>query len=174
MYSNHNPGKNDIDQIRRFILNSPGLELKGEKDEALKIHQKIDGKNLLIESRQVEEVLIRKDSEGHTFLQINFLGGKKILITETLIGFKPVGCVGLDSSKLPNVVTTPDLISVVEAIEESINQSDEFEDSKRKVETLHQVFNSVLYGGEAIGFDLSSEKEWVKRLISCKFKTSSV
>ena len=164
-------------KIKNFIQKSSGLELKEERG-ALKIHQKLDGKNLPIDPRKIEDVLIRKDTEEQVFLQVNFIEGKKILLTETLIGFKPVVPMNLDINKLPKVVTTPDLINVVEAIEESMNQGDdEYHMSlnpESKIDTLHQVFNSVLSGGESIGFDLSSEKEWVRRLISCRSKISSV
>lgn len=162
-----------ISQIKNFILSASGLEIKKEKEESLEILQKIDGKSLLIHLKQIEDVLTRKDAEGNIFLQVNFLEEKKILLTETLIGFKPIASFGIDAQRLPKVVTTPDLVNVVEAIEESMNH-DEMGEPELKIDTLHQVFNSVLNGGEFIGFDLSSEKEWVKRLISCRSKITSV
>jgi len=80
-----------------------------------------------------------------SFLQVNFLSGKKILLTENLIGFKPVPSRGLDLSKLPKVVTTPDLLSVVEAIEDSIS----FAVANDELDVLKRVFDSVLRGAEA-------------------------
>ena len=66
-------------------------------------------------------------------------------------------------SKLPKVVTTPDLISVVEAIEDNLNS-----ESAHPIELdiLRKVFDSVVSGGEAIGFDLAKARDWLHRLSS--------
>lgn len=111
----------------------------------------------------VEEVISRVDGEGQSFLQVNFLSGKKILLTETLVGFKPAEASGLDLTKLPKVVTTPDLISVVEAIEEALSSP---KGGKEELEVLKQVFSSVLKGAETVGFDLKTEKVWLQHLVS--------
>ena len=129
--------------------------IQGKDQELLQISQNTDGKTIIFPVADLEEVIPRIDSDGHIFLQVNFLSGKKItVLTENLIGFKPAPARGLDLGKLPKVVTTPDLLSVVEAIEDSItsepNQPDE-------IEVLKRVFDSVLRGAEAVGFDITPE-----------------
>lgn len=148
-------------QIKDFVAKSAGLRSRGSSGDELQIHQNTDGKSIAFAITDLEEVIPRIDSDGHVFLQVNFHSGKKILLTENLIGFKPVPSRGLDLSKLPKVVTTPDLLSVVEAIEDSItatpNQADE-------LEVLKRVFDSVLRGAEAVGFDITPERLWLQSL----------
>jgi hypothetical protein len=147
-------------QINDFVAKSAGLKSRVE-DTAIRIRQNTDGKTIAITIADLEEVIQRIDADGHMFLQVNFLSGKKILLTQNLIGFKPVPSRGLDLSKLPKVVTTPDLLSVVEAIEDSISspptQTDE-------LDLLKRVFDSVLRGAEAVGFDITPERLWLQRL----------
>ena len=128
----------------------------------MQIRQRADGKTIAFEISDLEEVISRIDADGHVFLQVNFLSGKKILLTENLIGFKPAPSRGLDLSKLPKVVTTPDLLSVVEAIEDTLTtpvpaQTDE-------LDVLKRVFDSVLRGAEAVGFDITPERLWLQGL----------
>ena len=156
-------------QIRDFVEKSSGLEAL-HRDGDLEISQKADGKTLVFPEASVGEVLARVDSDGKDFLQVNFLDGRKILLTEKLVGFKPALCGGLDMEKLPKVVTTPDLVSVVDAIEESMNGPEEL---LGEVEVLKKVFHAVLMGGEEIGFDLSAEKDWIARLSSTAYKASA-
>jgi hypothetical protein len=92
---------------------------------------------------------------------VNFQSGKKILLTQNLIGFKPAPSRGLDLSKLPKVVTTPDLLSVVEAIEETLSTAPA---QPEELEVLRKVFDSVLKGAEAVGFDTTSERVWMQSL----------
>lgn len=127
----------------------------------MQIHQCTDNKTIAFEITDLEEVISRIDADGHVFLQINFLSGKKILLTENLIGFKPVPSRGLDLSKLPKVVTTPDLLSVVEAIEDSMTSAPTQTD---ELEVLKRVFDSVLRGAEAVGFDITPERLWMQSL----------
>jgi hypothetical protein len=152
-----------MDVISHFVQASPGLVAKADQNGTINIVQKVDGKSLDILGVDIEEVISRLDSDGQGFLQINFLDGQKILLTQRLIGFKPAPSPGLDMSKLPKVVTTPDLISVVEAIEDNLNS-----ESAHPIELdiLRKVFDSVVSGGEAIGFDLAKERDWLHRLSS--------
>lgn len=144
-----------LTKIQEFLEKSSGLKCGKMDKQELSILQVTDGKTLKLLGHEIEEVISRTDSESQPFLQVNFLSGKKILLTQTLIGFKPAPAVGLDMSKLPKVVTTPDLISVVEAIEDS--------PASEEVEVLKRVFDSVLRGAELVGFDLTSEKMWLHR-----------
>jgi hypothetical protein len=109
--------------------------------------------------------MIREDVEGRKFLQVNYHSGLKVLITDTLVGFKPAEIAGLDMGRIPKVVTTPDLLSVFEAIEEGVGVDPE-------IETLKKVFFSILLGAESVGFELSNEKKWITRLIASKHKVS--
>lgn len=148
-------------QINDFVAKSAGLKSRVENEARMHIKQNTDGKMIAFEIKDLEEVIPRIDADGHVFLQVNFLNGKKILLTENLIGFKPVPSRGLDLSKLPKVVTTPDLLSVVEAIEDTLssppNQTDE-------LDLLKRVFDSVLKGAEAVGFDITPERLWLQGL----------
>jgi hypothetical protein len=139
------------------------------EQEEMQILQHTDGKTISFPIVQLDEVIARVDGEGNAFLQVNFRSGKKILLTENLIGFKPAPSKGLDLGKLPKVVTTPDLISVVEAIEDSLGAPTPTEE----VDVLKKVFDSVLRGAEAVGFDLTPERMWLQRLGSNSNKASA-
>lgn len=132
-----------------------------QEEKILEIFQCTDGKAINFAIADLEEVIPRIDSDGHVFLQVNFLSGKKILLTQNLIGFKPAPSRGLDLSKLPKVVTTPDLLSVVEAIEDSITAAP---NQPEELDVLKKVFDSVLRGAEAVGFDTTSERVWMQGL----------
>ena len=167
---NENPVLDPTQAITDFVGDSSGLEMKPSDTGAMTIHQQTDGKALQILIVDVEEVLQRYDSEGRLFLQVNFHNGKKILLTEKLVGFKPIATKGLDLKKLPKVVTTPDLVSVVEAIEESLNSnSPRFEE----VEVLRRVFDSVLMGAQDVGFDLEAERAWLSCIASLRGKATA-
>lgn len=147
-------------KIESYLTQCNGLEYSWDTGQKLRIKQKLDGKEIFLEDHRVEEVLNRIDSEGKNFIQVNFYSGTKILLTEQLIGFKPVVGKGLELEKLPNVVTTPDLHSVYEAIQEAMSEDAGEED----VEILKRVFEAVVLGGEAVGFDLTEEKLLLQRL----------
>lgn len=148
-------------QIRDFISKSSGLRSRLENEDLLHILQCTDNKTISVKADDLEEVIQRIDSDGHMFLQVNFLSGKKILLTQNLIGFKPAPSRGLDLGKLPKVVTTPDLLSVVEAIEDSMSTAPGAQD---ELDVLKRVFDSVLRGAEAVGFDTTSERVWMQGL----------
>lgn len=150
-------------QIREFISKSTGLRSRISEDDNLHILQCADGKAIKLAVDELEEVIQRIDSDGHMFLQVNFRSGKKILLTQNLIGFKPAPSRGLDLSKLPKVVTTPDLLSVVEAIEDSISAAP-IPAPKDELDVLKRVFDSVLRGAEAVGFDTKPERIWMQSL----------
>lgn len=155
--------------ITGFIERSIGLEVKADKGE-ISILQKADNRSIRFFTKNIEEVLMRQDSEGREFLQVNFFDGRKILITERLVGFKPAETNGLDLRKLPKVVTTPDLVSVVEAIEESVNT---YGHRAEEVDVLRRVFDSVLNGAEAVGFQVRAERNWLNFIANIKHKPSA-
>lgn len=156
---------NLIFKIEEYVTLSKGLKfVKGEN--SIIISQLADNKKTILITENVVDVLQREDVDQRKFLQVNFSSGQKILLTDTLIGFKPVHIPGLDLSKIPKVVTTPDLKSVFEAIEESLS-SDSTSDFE--LEVLKKVFLSILSGAESIGFDLSQDRLWYSRICSTKF-----
>lgn len=172
MDSSHDRASN-ADTLRLivdFVRKSSGLKSVELASEEVVIHQQVDGKKLSFQFSQVEEVLQRQDGEGKSFLQVNFVSGKKILITDNLIGFKPASCHGLDMGKLPKVVTTPDLLSVVEAIEDTISSDGS---SSEELEVLKRVFESVLRGAESVGFDLTPERVWLHQFFIGNQKASA-
>ena len=161
---------NSVYKIINYVNECSGLILQNTDNTEVKIFQKADGKSLVFQYEEVDEVISRTDGEGNPFLQVNFHSGKKILLTESLVGFKPAINPGLNMTKLPSVVTTPDLLSVVEAIEETLSSGFT---KMEEIEILRKVFGSVLEGGEAVGFDLTSEKLWLSRISHIKGKHSA-
>jgi len=155
--------------IEDFVAKSAGLVIDKDDGGGVAISQKGDSKSIKVKTTELTDVLSRKDSEGKEFVQINFNTGKKILLTDQLIGFKPFPIPDLDVSKLPKVVTTVDLLSVFEAIEDAVSASSRPEEA----DTLKRVFNSILLGGEDAGFDLSTERLWLRRLPGVISKASA-
>lgn len=133
-------------------------------DKVLELTQKEDLKKIKIEFDKIEKVLVRQDVDGSQFLQVNFALGVKILITKTLIGFKPNQLVGFDLTRIPRVVTTIDLVSVSKAIEDLFD-TEETNDSKAEVEILKKVYQSILYGAEAVGFKMQAERAWLSAIM---------
>lgn len=150
----------NLDTIIDYVTNSKGLNLGQQNSEWLEIIQEIDSKKLKLNKANVESVLQRVDADGQNFLQVNFLGDDKLLLTDQLVGFKPINNYNLDMEKVPKVVTTPDMLSVIEAIEDSF----ESDHSHIEVEVLKKLYLSVLDGAEKIGFEVSSERAWVTQI----------
>lgn len=149
------------DTIIQFVKKAKGLNFYRDKIKEIGICQLIDGKCLNFKESDVEEVLHRKDSKGESFIQVNFYGDKKIILTDRFIGFKPFPVQGLDMTKLPKVVTTPDLLNFIEVIEDSMYEMDV---SAMEVRDIRRYFEAVLLGAEKIGFHLIYERIWVERL----------
>ncbi len=143
-----------------FVSQAHGLETKYDVTK-IEILQVVDRKKIEFTFDLIDDVLIRDDAQEKPFLQLNFTNGEKILITDELIGFKPVPFHGFDIHKLPKVVTTSDLISVFEAAEDALTSG-----KLDEVDVLRQVFQAILLGGEQIGFDLKNEKIWFGTLIA--------
>lgn len=159
-----------LDEVLNFVEMSTGLTSKVNSDGRVSISQSGDGKVLFFNFQSLDEVLQRTDADGKQFIQINFQSGLKVLLTDALVGFKPTEILGLDMGKIPRVVTTPDLLSVFEAIEESLGSDSTPE---HEIETLKRVFQAILAGGELAGFDLSFERKWLSRLVPTKVRASA-
>lgn len=158
--------------IQDFVSKSSGLSANTNLEGEVVIGQKGDAKEIKLRKTDLLDVLVRKDSEGKEFIQVNLIEERKILLTDQLVGFKPHPITDLDVSKLPKVVTTLDLISVFEAIEEAsaVNRTGV---SSEDTETLKKVFQAILQGGEDVGFNLTMERSWLKRLPSVGSKASA-
>lgn len=159
-----------LEEVLTYIDHSHGLSSTVRDDGVVSVSQAVDGRVLNFAMETLQEVLQRVDADGKGFIQINFTSGQKVLFTDTLIGFKPLETPGLDMGRIPKVVTTPDLISVFEAIEETLS-SDESEVGEAEI--LKKVFTAILGGGEAAGFDLCFERKWLSRLTASKYKASA-
>lgn len=148
-------------EIVMFIDESSGLTASLISDTRVRVRQELDGKTLELQASDLDTMLLRSDSEGRDFIQVNFLSGQKILFTDRLIGFKPVPSKGVDTEKLPRVVTTPDIVSLFEAIQDALHS---VEVEVQQVESLKRLFEAVLRGGEAVGIDLHTERKWLTRI----------
>ena len=155
--------------ISDFVSKSTGLSLVHDTEGLVFISQKNDSKRIRFKKFELADVLVRADADGREFVQVNLSSGKKILLTDQLVGFKPLPVGDLDVTKLPKVVTTMDLLSVFEAIEDAISATIP---QKEEAETLKRVFQSILTGGEDVGFDLSLERSWLRRLPTIITKSS--
>lgn len=159
-----------LGEILSFVDKTSGLKSSVEDTSYVSIHQAIDGKAFRFSAENLSEVLQRADVEGRPFIQINFINGYKVLLTDTLVGFKPRETYGLDMGKIPRVVTTPDLVSVLNAIEDGMSSENIAE---IEIEVLKRVYHAIVLGGESAGFDLTFEKHWLSRLSPGKFKASA-
>lgn len=157
----------ELDHILNFVDASKGLRAKISESGRVQIRQDVDGKVFWFNGQDINEILHRADSDGKPFIQVNFKSSVKVLLTDTLIGFKPQEILGLDMARIPKVVTTPDLASVFDAIEESLG-SDNVVD--HEVEILKKVYLAIISGAESVGFELDSERKWINRLIASRFK----
>ena len=146
-------------QVETFIKKRSTLKMDWSPEDRLQITQKTDGRTLSLSAGEIEEVLVRSDHEGDQFLQLNLSFDRKILITKNLVGFKPTTIMGLDMNRLPKVVTTVDLVSVLDAIEDLMT-SDQHT-AMVEIDVLKKVYHAIVSGGEKIGFDLDQEKRWL-------------
>ena len=157
-----------LNSIHDFVRRSKELDVQFVESSILKISQRIDGHTLFLDAGRLQDILMRTDADGRSFVQVNFQDTLKILITERLIGFKPivrraVAAAGTAvtpsataaSAKLPRVVTTPDLMSVLEALEDAVESAD------RDLTVLRELFDSIVCGAERVGFDVNREKAWL-------------
>lgn len=168
-HSKTNSATDEIDKIITYVDRSQGLNAIKMDSGKVRVVQEVDGKAFYFDVQEVSEVIPRTDSEGKHFIQVNFRSANKVLFTDTLIGFKPLDTLGLDMSRIPKVVTTPDLTSVFEAIEEALST----DGVDHEVEILKKVYFSILSGAEKVGFDLAFEKLWIGRLMASNFRASA-
>ncbi len=150
-----------LQQIQNYVARATGLSAELQED-GIVVVQKVDNKSLRLVASHLEEVLIRQDHHGVSFLQVNFGDHRKILLTDTLIGFKPSVLADLEMERLPKVVTTPDIQSIFEALHEALGNMDV--GMEIEIQNLRRVFESVVKGGEQVGFDLDLERQKIRRI----------
>ena len=150
--------------IEAFLSESDRLSILEDKEEydRITLLQSHDKKTISFCFADIKKVLERKDYNDQKFLQLNFKNGKKALLTHEFVGFSPAVGVGINVYKLPKVVTTADLLSVIEAIESSVYGSDQYQESLYEAKMF---FESIAAGAESIGFDLTGERLWVEKLL---------
>ncbi len=162
---------NFLEQIFKYVDGTECLNfVSSDLSDYFTIEQEIDQRRITVNKFDVEEVLSRVDEEGQEFLQVNFVSGKKILLTKQLIGFRPLTMFGLDMDKLPKVVTTPDIMNIFDAIQESLCHED---NSGEELEVLRKVYDSVVCGGESVGFNLEAERALFSRIPTQILRTSA-
>lgn len=164
-------GEQLLEQIFKYVDSTESLSfVECDLTDYFVIEQKIDQRKITVNKFDVEEVLSRTDEDGQEFLQVNFVSGKKILLTKKLVGFRPLTMFGLDMDKLPKVVTTPDIMNIFDAIQESLCHED---NSWEELEVLRKVYDSVVCGGESVGFDLNEERALFARIPTQVLPTSA-
>ncbi len=147
-----------MDAILHFLESQTNFKFQ-MNDFDLIITQKEDSKIIRLSMVNVERVIDRVDYDGAQFIQVNFESGLKVLITRNLVGFKPYEVAGFDTTKIPKVVTTVDLGSITKAIEDLAETADTVE-SFTEMEVLKKVYQSILFGAVAVGFEMNQEKNW--------------
>ena len=152
-------GLEGIEVLEDYVKNTEALSIDANSD-IVHIRQKEDGKKVTFPKTEITEVLMRTDPQNSPFIQMNFTDGKKLLVTTNLIGFKPVKNKFILNENIPNVVTTPDLINVFEALEETIRKGS----NSRETLVLKHIYIAILEGGEAVGFDMSEERNWLNHI----------
>lgn len=150
-----------LQQIQTFIGQASGLKSELQED-GIVVVQKVDNKGLHVRADRLEEVLVRTDHQGTVFLQVNFEDSRKILLTDSLIGFKPMAAGVFEEGSLPKVVTTPDIESIFEALHEALSNMEV--GMEEEVQNLRRVFEAVVKGGEWVGFDLELERQKIRRI----------
>ncbi len=158
MWSKNNENSIMVNQLINFLDMSNKLSYFADSIGIL-IRQTEDKKFLKINFDEIDKVIERKDFDGSSFIQINLKNKNKMLITKNLIGFKPMEIVGFDAAKIPKVVTTLDLQSVIRAIDEILDAEDS-EDGALEFDILRKVFQSIMLGAENIGIEMKEEKHW--------------
>ncbi len=151
-----------VSQVKSFVASTSGLQMETIEEGSLCVCQKVDGKGLVFRERDIAAIMSRKDDLERPFIQVNFQSGKKVLLTDQLIGFKPIAVDGLGLETMPSVVASPDLVSLFEAMEECLQSNS---DNVPAFMELRHAFMSIVEGGEAVGIDFDKEKFWLKHLV---------
>lgn len=132
-----------------FIKKTRGLRVKNQNLTSITIEQKEDKSFLKIFFHQISHISLASETKKEDYIQINFINKTKCILTESLIGFAPIKSLLLDKNSLPEVVSSIDLLNILEAFEANLRNSGEIEDFL----FLNQVYHAVLNGGKHIGLE---------------------
>lgn len=135
--------------LLQFIKNAKGLRVKQQGQNFITIEQLEDKSFLKVFFYQIRHVSQSPESNKDSYIQINFTNNTKCILTDNLIGFAPIKSFLLDKNALPEVVSSMDLLNIIEAFESNLRNSGEPEDFL----FLNQVYHSVLNGGKHIGIE---------------------
>lgn len=154
-----------LQQLEEYIESQPALEFKKFSSGLWQITQKIDKKSMTFDPTTIKELMIRIDpEENKPFFQINLKDKRKFLITSHFVGFKPLVSDPHVASHLPQVVTTVDLLTISEAIEELLTS--ESHQILVELDILKKAYLAITLGAQEIGFDMSQERSWILSQLS--------
>lgn len=132
-----------------FINKAAGLRLKQQSHNYITIEQLEDKSFLKIFFHHISYISFSKETSNKNYIQLNFTNNTKCILTNNLIGFAPIKSLLLEKSSLPEVVSSMDLLNIIEAFEANLRNSGEPEDFL----FLSQVYHAVLNGGKKIGIE---------------------
>jgi hypothetical protein len=73
-----NEFQNVVLQIKSFVAGSQGLSIvESPLSDYMVIEQKMDRKRITLNCFDLDEVMVRQDEMGKSFLQVNFTSGKR-------------------------------------------------------------------------------------------------
>lgn len=135
--------------LLNFIKKASGLKIKQQDKYFIIIEQLEDKSCLKVFFHNISYISFAKDDTGGQYIQIDFLNKTKCILTDSLIGFSPVKSLLLNKNALPEVVSSIDLLNIIEAFEANLRNSGEAEEFL----FLNQVYHAVLNGGKQIGIE---------------------
>ena len=128
------------------------LTILKKKSDFIKVKQPDDQMNLTISFSEIDSTYVQIDSLGKKYLQINLNDGGRLLLTQRVIGFEAKKDSRLRSGFLPDVVTTLDLLNIMEAFESSLRDGHQSEEEQY---LLNKAFRAIAKGATRIGFNVS-------------------
>ncbi|MBE8221821.1 MAG: hypothetical protein HAW60_03740 [Bdellovibrionales bacterium] len=143
-----NPAENK-NILLNFVSKADGLNIKQQTSDYVIIEQNEDRSFLKVFFNNISCITFSKKEQGECYIQLNFINNTKCILTNGLIGFAPIKSILLDKNSLPEIVSSIDLLNIIEAFEDSLRNSGESEDFL----FLSQVYHSVLNGGKNIGIE---------------------
>lgn len=135
--------------LLNFIKKATGLRLKQQSNNYIIIEQLEDKSFLKIFFHHISYISCSKEKQGDHYIQLDFTNNTKCILTNNLIGFAPIKSLLLKKNCLPEVVSSMDLLNIIEAFESNLRNSGEPEDFL----FLSQVYYAVLNGGKNIGIE---------------------
>lgn len=135
--------------LLNFINKAKGLRIKKQDKNIIVIEQLEDKSCLKIFFHNIHYISFAKDSVNGQYMQIDFTNKTKCILTDNLIGFAPVKSLLLNKNALPEVVSSIDLLNIIEAFEAHLRNSGVAEEFL----FLNQVYHAVVNGGKQIGIE---------------------